>query len=218
MNTQSRTVVYKSDFAEGAESFTRVKRTILKYMGVNIQTSSVNQDIYEGVDGFFVGVPIQSKGPKRIFGKTTKRQDQYLILEDTGVTGHPGSLWGDAKIFIFELNHDILLLDAAGLRAFFKSFITDRMKESSGRWRKELTHANKQLYRRKGNQDLITVVSVEDTVKFFKENNYSCTYLMKDESDWLDGELIEGTCTLTKTNIILSPKGEYIGDPNRQEI
>ncbi len=119
--------------------------------------STQDEDMFQHIDVYVEDMSVDVKGMKK-----TNRDDETVDasihwIELQNVNGDKGWLYGGASHIAFELIDSYLIIERTILHQFCKEKIVDRkIKNTKGLYT---------LYRRKGRQDVLTIVLTEDLLK-----------------------------------------------------
>ena len=141
---------------EGIEQFLKdgkEKEILFGSLFSNYSLSEKRQDLIEHWDVKVGDVKIDVKGLKRVNRYDESVNENIHWIEIKGVTGHLGWLYGQADYFAFETIKYWVVVKKEALQDYIK---TNTIKEYI-----ERPTINK-LYRRKGREDVITLVSTLD--------------------------------------------------------
>jgi hypothetical protein len=123
----------------------------------NSRWSTEQEDMFDHIDVYVEDMSVDVKGLKK-----TNRDDETVDpdihwIEFQNVNGDKGWLYGKATHIAFELLDSYLIIDRNVLYEFCKEKIVDRkIKNTKGLYT---------LYRRKGRQDVLSIVLTEDLLK-----------------------------------------------------
>ena len=123
----------------------------------NAEWSTESEDMFEHIDVRIGEMTVDVKGLKRVNMKDAAVNPDIHWIEFQNVIGKKGWLYGGASHIAFELVDTYLLIEREVLYEFCKEKIVDRkIKDTKGLYT---------LYRRKGTQDVISLVLTEDLLK-----------------------------------------------------
>ena len=123
----------------------------------NAEWSTETEDIFQHIDVRVGEMTIDVKGLKKVNMKDSNVNPEIHWIEFQNVIGNKGWIYGAASHIAFELIDTYLLIERDLLYEFCKEKIVDRkIKDTKGLYT---------LYRRKGRQDVISLVLTEDLLK-----------------------------------------------------
>lgn len=135
--------------------------------GFKVIKSSRDEDMFDHIDfhverGIFKA-SIEVKSEKKISRKDYDVQSSYLWLELRNVNGDSGWVYGKADYIAFQTGEGFLLVKTELLR----SYIEDNVNFDS--YVDYPDQALKRLYNRVGREDILTLISVHDLIKYNNE-------------------------------------------------
>lgn len=137
------------------------KQAVEKYKGISCIKSSAEDDIHKHID-FYLGNgwKVDVKTHKRVNNSDKNVSDKYVWVELMNVRGNKGWIEGEATHIGFSLTTHYILVDRIKLRALVKS------KIKSNRWSYKNNEPKPyKIYRRKGLEDKVVLVPIEDILR-----------------------------------------------------
>lgn len=156
-----RTTNYNRSTAYGLYEEKLFKQAVEKYKKISCIKSSKEDDIHKHID-FYLGNgwKVDVKTHKRVNNSDKDVSNEYVWVELMNVRGNKGWIDGEATHIGFSLTTHYILVDRVKLRALVKS------KIKSNRWTyKDSKPEPYKIYRRKGLEDKVVLVPIEDILR-----------------------------------------------------
>ena len=120
----------------------------------NVDFAPKQQDIYEHFD-LTVSYKIAVKGMKKIRRSDEDVNEFIHWIEIKGISGHVGSLYGEADYFAFESKKYWIIVEKFKLQDFIKNNVIKEYTDVPTLYK---------LYRRKDRKDVLTLVETIDLI------------------------------------------------------
>ena len=155
---------FKRSIEEGLQGEKRF-RAIIESFGLSAKEASFKENVHDHID-FFVkgeteklsdfGFSVDVKARKRKSRGSDEYDDEYAWVEFKNVQGKKGWLYGKADKIAFEIESGFLMVDRAELVKWCEE------KVDFTRFARKAHTAIYKVYTRKGREDLISRIKIED--------------------------------------------------------
>lgn len=144
---------------------------IAEHKGCTVRKASKNDDMRRHIDYFLTTpagkeVSIDVKAMKKTSRKDNEVQDTWIWIEFKNVRGNDGWLYGDADSICFEMKEHFMFVNRQELIKLCKQVVDMNSSVS------QAYLAKRKLYTRRGREDLLTQIHINDILSPDSGVNY----------------------------------------------